>query len=74
MVISLVVKTLFNKLQVAKFRESLFVKVWLLDENGKVNFSSPFGTVSKVWPGLSTTPDAGFTWTNGLTYLFSGKL
>ena len=48
------------------------MKVWLLDKAGKINFSSPLGTVNNVWPGLSRTPDAGFTWTNGLTYFFIG--
>jgi len=48
-------------------------KVWMLDESGKINYSSPIGTVKSMWPGLSRTPDAGFTWTNGLTYFFIGS-
>ena len=45
----------------------------MLDESGKINYSSPIGTVKSMWPGLSRTPDAGFTWTNGLTYFFIGE-
>lgn len=45
-------------------------KVWRLDEQGE-----PFGpskNISDIFPGLPREPDAGFTWHNGLTFVFKG--
>ena len=46
-------------------------QVWSLDESGERK--ERMGWVGSVWPGLARSPDAGFTWTNGLTYLFTGQ-
>jgi len=48
-------------------------KVWEVDDSGNIDFLTPIGTVSEIWPGLPRTPDAAFTWTNGLTYFFLGS-
>ena len=48
------------------------LQVWIVDNSGSVEHQSPLGTVSSLWPGMPRTPDAGFTWTNGLTYFFIG--
>jgi len=45
-------------------------KVWQLDEQGE-----PLGSMknlSNIFPGLPKEPDAGFTWHNGLTFIFKG--
>jgi len=47
-------------------------KVWIVDNSGGVKHETPLGSVSTLWPGMPRTPDAGFTWTNGLTYFFVG--
>ena len=44
--------------------------MWRLAEDGGLASASPLGTVSSLWPGMQRTPDAAFTWTNGLTYFF----
>ena len=49
-------------------------QVWRLAEDGGLASASPLGTVSSLWPGMQRTPDAGSTWTNGLTYFFSGEI
>ena len=49
----------------------LLFQVWELDSDG--NIKEKLGRFDSVWPGLLKAPDAGFTWTNGLTYLFQGK-
>jgi len=46
-------------------------EVWELDSDG--NIKEKLGRFDSVWPGLLKAPDAGFTWTNGLTYLFQGS-
>ena len=54
-----------------KYNILLIFQVWELDTNG--NIKEKLGRVDSVWPGLLKTPDAGFTWNNGLTYLFQGE-
>ena len=49
----------------------MIFQVWELDRNGDIK--EKLGGFDSVWPGLLRTPDAGFTWTNGLTYLFQGE-
>ena len=45
--------------------------VWQTDRAGQVVEEGR--SASQVWPGLPRPPDAGFTWHNGLTYLFLGN-
>jgi len=47
-------------------------QVWEVGESGALVHEEPHNT-KMVWPGLPRSPDAGFTWHNGLTYLFIGS-
>ena len=45
--------------------------VWEMDESGELVQDEP-QNIGTIWPGLPRYPDAGFTWLNGLQYLFIG--
>ena len=47
--------------------------MWEVGESGALVHEEPHNT-KMVWPGLPRSPDAGFTWHNGLTYLFIGEI
>ena len=59
--------------QAESFKTVFLFQVWIVDNSGGVKHETPLGSVSTLWPGMPRAPDAGFTWTNGLTYFFVGK-
>ena len=48
-------------------------QLWEVEESGRVLHDEP-RNISTVWPGLPRSPDAGFTWHNGLSYIFIGEI
>ena len=47
-------------------------EVWEMGESGGL-VRDGARSISATWPGLPRYPDAGFTWHNGLEYIFVGK-
>ena len=48
-------------------------QLWEMDENGRLLHDEP-QNIAIMWPGLPRSPDAGFTWHNGLSYIVIGEL
>ena len=47
-------------------------EVWEMGESGGL-VRDKAHSIAATWPGLPRYPDAGFTWHNGLEYIFVGK-
>ena len=48
-------------------------KVWEMGDSGDL-VRAEHTNINTVWPGLPRYPDTGFTWHNGLQYIFKGRL
>ena len=46
-------------------------EVWEMDDSGGL-VQDERQNIGTIWPGLPRYPDAGFTWLNGLQYIFIG--
>ena len=47
-------------------------EVWEMGESGGL-VRDEARSIATTWPGLPRHPDAGFTWHNGLEYIFVGR-
>ena len=47
-------------------------EVWEMGEGGGL-VRDEARSIATTWPGLPRYPDAGFTWHNGLEYIFIGR-
>ena len=47
-------------------------EVWEMGESGGL-VRDEARNIATTWPGLPRYPDAGFTWHNGLEYIFIGR-
>ena len=48
-------------------------KIWEMGDSGDL-VRAEHHDINTVWPGLPRYPDTGFTWHNGLQFIFKGKL
>ena len=63
-------------MSIVRVGETAFVvsvdEVWEMGESGGL-VRDEAHSIAATWPGLPRYPDAGFTWHNGLEYIFVGR-